>query len=367
MSQQLRYPLEAIATPLNETLLGTSPSIQEVVKLVQRLAPTALTVLISGESGTGKDVVSRMLHRLSPRGNGPFIKVNCPAIPESMMESELFGHEKGAFTGARTSKPGRLELAHHGTLFLDEIGEIPYPLQGKLLQVLDGEPVMRIGGVDPIQCEVRLIAATNKDLEAAVRQRRLREDIFFRLSEVHVHLPPLRDRREDVALLAEHFNYNYAQKSGKPYEPIPESYLARMTELPWKGNVRELSACVRKYAATGNEQLLFGEENGKRPERPVIETMPTRLVSPVPRKPVSPASGQDGSASRGERIRIKPLKETVKQVVEETERALILEALKHTFWNRRKAAKLLKVSYSSLLRRIEMYNIGKMDGEIDET
>jgi len=357
MTESGPFPINLVSTPVHESLLGTSQAIAEVNELVRRLADSNLTVLITGESGTGKDIASRLLHRLSPRYGKPFIKVNCPAIPESILESELFGYERGAFTGARTSKPGRLELAHAGTIFLDEIAETSYTVQGKLLQLLDGEPIMRIGGVMPIQCDVRVITATNVSLEEAVQRRKMREDIYFRLSEVRVHIPPLRDRAQDIPLLAEHFNYNYRQKLGKPYEPLPTGMLEQMKELPWRGNVRELAACVKKYVATGNPDTLLGEES-EPPAPSIVEYVPSALVNPVP----VPGDGVETEEPPEPEERTFPsLKKAVKKSVEETERGLIEEALRYTLWNRRKAAKLLDISYSSLLRRIDAYRIGKSE------
>lgn len=341
--------MEGVRAPLHEELLGRSARIREVNTLIRRLAASELTVLITGESGTGKDIAARLLHKLSPRYGKPFIKVNCPAIPESILESELFGYERGAFTGARSSKPGRFELANHGTIFLDEIAETSLSVQGKLLQVLDGEPFMRIGGTTPIQTSVRIIGATNIPLEEMVKSGRMREDIYFRLSEVIIHMPALRERPEDIPLLAEHFNYNFSGKLGKTYKPIPPELVEELQRLPWRGNVRELGARVKKYVATGNARMLLEEE-----ERPEVEM------------PATPAAAPPVEAPRKDAPRKKfiSLKEATRRAVEATERALIEDALRHTLWNRRKAAKLLEISYSSLLRRIEAYNIGKSDGEL---
>ena len=368
MSLQGRATLAEISKPLHEELLGVSPAIVEARAMIQRLALTGMTVLVTGESGTGKDIAARALHRLSSRAERPFIKVNCPAIPEGILESELFGYERGAFTGARTSKPGRLELAHTGTIFLDEIAETSLAVQGKLLQLLDGEPVMRVGGVTPIQCDVRVVAATNQPLDVALKQGRIREQVYYRLSEVQVHLPPLRQRPEDIPVLAEHFNYHFTQKAGREYTPLPEESLAQMLEQPWRGNVRELGACVKKYITTGDPGTLLGERTEEggihRPPR----LAPTALVSPTPvadsvvipaEAPVSPTMlvakpVVDTSAP------LMSLKEAVRQAVESTERSLIEEALRRTLWNRRKAARMLKISYSSLLRRIDAYGLDNM-------
>lgn len=362
---------DIIRSPLHESLLGISPTTQEIISLIHRLAKSDLTVLIAGESGTGKDISARTLHKLSPRYGKPFIKVNCPAIPESILESELFGYERGAFTGARTSKPGRFELANNGTIFLDEIAETSYTVQSKLLQVLDGEPFMRIGGTTPVRTDVRIIAATNVNLEDAVRQGRMREDIFYRLSEVIVRMPPLRDRIEDIPLLAEHFNYNFAKKLGKTHEAIPPEYLSDMQRLPWEGNVRELAARVKKYVATGNPDLLLEDDrpalmHGNRPPlsrvvRPADSNGHAEETDEGLPDPIMVVAA--ASAAPGGKRRFVSLKEATRQAVEATERALIEEALKHTLWNRRKAAKLLDISYSSLLRRIDAYNIGKTEGQ----
>ncbi|MBN2309293.1 MAG: sigma-54-dependent Fis family transcriptional regulator [Candidatus Hydrogenedentes bacterium] len=341
---------EEIRSPIHENLLGVSSAMHEVNEMVQRVAKSDITVLITGESGTGKDIVAKMLHRLSPRQGKPFVKVNCPAVPESIFESELFGYERGAFTGARTSKPGRFELAHRGTIFLDEIAETPYRIQGKLLQVFDGEPFMRIGGSTPIRTDVRAVAATNMDLDAAVQDRRMREDIYFRLSEVIIHMPPLRDRCEDVGLLAEHFNYNYSERFGKDYRPLARDVIARLEEEPWPGNVRELGARVKKYVATGKLDALF--EKQTEPSRPAQEAGRTAAAEPEP----APAEDTPGKA-------FMPLKEAARQAAEAAERALIEEALRYTLWNRRKAAQLLDISYSSLLRRIDTYGLGKTKPE----
>jgi two-component system, NtrC family, response regulator AtoC len=341
-----------IRSPLHETLLGTSPAIQQVRELIERLAPSDLIVLIVGESGTGKDIAARALHRKSSRAGKPFIKVNCPAIPEGILESELFGYERGAFTGARTSKPGRFELAHMGVLFLDEVAETSPAIQGKLLQALDGEPIMRVGGVQPYEADVRIIAATNMSLEDAVRDGRMREDIYFRLSEVVIHMPPLRERPEDIAPIAEHFNYNFCERFGKDYRPLASEVLAKMEGLEWRGNVRELGARLKKYVATGNPDLLATEYDDPAPQvaEPVREEPPPEPVA-VPADP----EPEHQTAPK----RFVPLKEAARRAVEQTEKALILEALQHTLWNRRKAARLLDISYSSLLRRIAAYNIGE--------
>ena len=351
--------LEEVKTPLHEYLLGESDAIREPRETITRLAQSKLTVLLTGESGTGKDIAARMLHNLSPRLGKPFIKVNCPAIPESILESELFGYERGAFTGARNSKPGRFELANKGTIFLDEITETPYTVQAKLLQMLDGEPFIRIGGVAPIHTDVRIVAATNVELQDAVRDGRIREDVYYRLSEVHVRLPALREHPEDLPLLAEHFNYHFCQKQGREYQPLDPAVVSEMQSQPWPGSVRELAARVRKYVATANPEALV--TNGGPDVLDGVPSAPTGRVFTVDPEPGRRNAPAKDEKSRDEEFtkEFLPLKEAVRKAVEATEKALIEEALRHTLWNRRKAAKLLKISYSSLLRRIDAYKIGK--------
>lgn len=326
-----------IHQPLHEQLLGDSPAMREANALIDRLAPSELTVLISGETGTGKDIAARRLHKLSPRHGRPFVKVNCPSLPETIIESELFGHERGAFTGARTNKPGRLELANSGTIFLDEITEIPTSTQSKLMQVLDGDPIMRVGGTRPIPIDVRVIAATNVPLDVAEQSGRLRRDIGFRLSEVVVYLPALRQRPEDIPLLLAHFLHHLCREHHKRVPEIPPGIIEELQQQQWRGNVREFAARVKKFVATEKLLTLVDGDSDTSDPRP------------------SPSNDSDDSGHR----EFMPLKEAARKAAENAERALIEEALQYTLWNRRKAAKLLQISYSSLLRRIEAYNIGK--------
>lgn len=337
---------EDIFRPLHEHLIGESPFITELSGLIENLAKSDLTVLITGETGTGKDVVARLLHRRSLRSKHPFVKVNCPALPNELLESELFGYEKGAFTGARTPKPGRFELADKGTIFLDEIAEMSDSVQIKLSQVLDGESFMRIGGQKLVHADTRILAATNVPISTAVNDGRLRKDISFRLSEYVIHMSPLRERREDIPLLAEHFNYNFSKHLEKEYVPLAEHLVSAVQERPWPGNVRELSSRVREYVAKGDEAVLLENRTpGRRQEK-------AQAAGSAPGRHEAAMSGN------GER-KFESLKEATRRSVEATERSLIENALKYTLWNRRKAAKLLSISYSSLLRRIDAYSIGR--------
>ena len=330
---------EEIRRPLHQELLGNSDHIKEVKALLAQVARSTLSVLITGETGTGKDLVARMIHALSPRKDNPFVKVNCPAIPEELFESELFGHERGAFTGATNATPGRLERAHGGTLFLDEFAEVSPATQSKFLTILDGESFMRIGGSEPLQMDVRIVAATNIPISEGLERGLLSEAAVYKLSEIQVHLKPLRERAEDIPLIAEHFNYNFASQFGKTYEPLPAEVLEQMLVHQWPGNVRELAACVREYLISGYIDLMA--------ERTKTPITPKQDQAVEVARPFVPVTGS-----------IRPLKEAIREAVEATEQSLITEALEYTRWNRRKAADLLKMSYSSLLRRIDYYRIG---------
>lgn len=330
---------QVIEAPLHDRILGEDPRIVELRNHIEQIAPTRLAVLITGETGTGKDIVAMLLHRLSEHSERPFVKVNCPSIPESLFESELLGYERGAFTGATGSHPGRFELARDGTLFLDEISEISPYMQTKLLQILDGEPYLRVGGTKPMQAHARVVAATNVPLEIAIENGRLRKDVAFRLGEAIIHIPPLRERRGDIPLLAEHFNYNMCKVLKKPYTEFSADITEQLQRMDWPGNVRELAGRVREYVTTGLVEKLVASES--------IEVPPGHQSQRT--------TGRESTAEK----QFPSLKEAAKQAVESAERALIEEVLRYTLWNRRKAAKLLKTSYSSLLRRIESYNIGK--------
>jgi two-component system response regulator AtoC len=330
-----------VTAPLHERLVGRSRYVRELDEHITQLAQTNMTVLISGESGTGKDIVARLLHQRSSRSGRPFVKVNCPAIPAELVESELFGYEKGAFTGAHTAKPGRFELAEKGTIFLDEVTEISEASQVKLITALEGEPYMRIGGVHPIRPDVRIVTATNVPIEEALASGRIRRDVYSRLSEFVIHMIPLRKRADDIPVLAEHFNYNYSKKIDKPYEAISDHVLAQMQDLEWRGNVRALAARVKEFVSSGDESVLLDDSSPARPGH------------------VNGSPPDSASRKGPHEKKFTSLKEATRIAVELTERALIEEALRYTLWNRRKAAKLLEISYSSLLRRIDAYGIGK--------
>ena len=233
-------------------MVGEGPAFQAVVKGIQTVAPTGATVLITGETGTGKELVARAIHELSGRSKGSFVKVNCAAIPASLLESELFGHEKGSFTGAVAQKIGRFELAHQGTLFLDEIGEMPLELQPKLLRAIQDQEFERVGGNRTIRTDARLVAATNRDLKAMVEEGKFRADLYYRLHVFPLHVPPLRERREDIPLLTRYFVQKHAQRMGRNIDTIPTSVLDALTNYDWPGNIRELQNVLERSVILTN-------------------------------------------------------------------------------------------------------------------
>jgi DNA-binding NtrC family response regulator len=335
--QQLRSQLEAKSE--YENFVGDSPKILEIKSMIEQVADSELTVLIRGESGTGKEVVARAIHRLSGRRDGPFIKVNCAALPKELLEAELFGHEKGAFTGAVKKKPGRFELASRGTIFLDEIGEMSPDLQAKLLQVLEHREFMRVGGIETIQVDVRILCATHRDLNAALAENRLREDLFYRLNEITLILPPLRERREDIPLLVEYLLRKYAEQYNREYHPFSRKHMEMLQHYDWPGNIRELENLVKQIIVRDDESIIARAVDQS---EPALETVPRKATA----DPGLPPLEDDIS-----------LKEVTQRVVEKTEKALIKSALNRTNWNRKKAAELLKISYRSLLYKIKEYQL----------
>jgi len=328
-------------------LVGTSPAMKTIYDMVARVADSPSTVLISGESGTGKELVAKALHRGSARRDKPLIKVNCAAIPKDLVESELFGYEKGAFTGAVGAKPGRFELADGGTLFLDEIGEIPVEFQVKLLRALQESEFERVGGIKTLKVDVRLIAATNRDLKALIADGRFREDLYYRLAVVPIELPPLRDRREDIPLLVQHFIEKYDRRLGKKVEGIEEEALQLLAAYAWPGNIRELENLMER-------SVLFADG-------PLIE------ASALP-----DALRERGGPSAGPIAAVGPLgaiaapsgasmKEIVRQAQAELERELITRALDETSGNVTRAAKRLQISRKSL--QVKMKELGLRDAE----
>ena len=322
-------------------LVGQSQPMKAVYDVIAKVADSPSTVLISGESGTGKELVARALHRGSSRRDKPLIKVNCAAIPKDLVESELFGYEKGAFTGAVGSKPGRFELADGGTLFLDEIGEVPVEMQVKLLRALQESEFERVGGIKTIHVDVRLIAATNRELKALISEGRFREDLYYRLAVVPISLPPLRDRREDIPLLVEHFIEKYDARLGKKVERLEDEALQVLLAYHWPGNIRELENLMER-------SVLFADG-------PVIlaSSLPDSLRERGAGAPPIAALGPLGAMAAPSGA---SMKEIVRQAQAELERELIGRALEETGGNVTRAAKRLQISRKSL--QIKMKELG---------
>lgn len=321
-------------------IIGESAQLKDLFRLVRKVAASPTSLLLRGESGTGKELVATALHRLSDRASKPLIKVNCTAIPESLFESELFGHEKGSFTGALASKPGRFELADGGTFFLDEVGELPLPMQAKLLRVLQERSFERVGGLSPINVDVRLIAATNAPLEDMVAKGTFREDLLFRLNVVELQLPPLRDRPSDIPLLVEHFITKFNERLGRQVVGLVDGVLVLMERYPWPGNVRELENML--------ERAVLLSDN----ERLQLEDFPALALSP-----------RTGDGSGRERPDFSDveldgnLKELVRTHSLEVEQDLILRALAEDGWNVTRAARRLGISRKSLQVKMKEYGL----------
>ncbi len=311
-------------------MVGDSAALTQIRAAVERVAPTNARVLITGESGTGKELVARAVHDGSPRRGGPFVEVNCAAIPRELVESELFGHEKGAFTGASGAKAGRLELAHEGTLFLDEVGDMSLAAQATLLRTIETGRLQRVGGTRQIEVDVRIVAATNKQLEEEVREGRFREDLYYRLNVVRIHLPPLRERREDVPALAAYFLARSAADYGRPALTLADDAVQALRRHEWPGNIRELKNVVDRLA-------IFAESDT------IGERDVASAVQATHRDAPEPLVEDDGGELRGE--------------VRRREMAVIVEALGRCNWNVSEAARQLGIARASLHRKIKEYGL----------
>jgi two-component system, NtrC family, response regulator PilR len=258
-AENLRFKAEFRVQHGLQSIIGVSPPIVKVFDLIRSVAATNSTVLLQGESGTGKELVAKAIHALSPRRDAPFVSINCAALPEALLESELFGHMKGAFTDAHQTKKGLFETAHRGTLLLDEVGEMPLPMQAKLLRALQEKRVRRVGANEEVDVDVRVVAATNRSLEALVRERRFREDLFYRLNVIPVVVPPLRERRQDIPLLAAHFLERFSREMGKSISKISEEAMERLVHHSWPGNVRELENVIERAVALETSPVVLPE------------------------------------------------------------------------------------------------------------
>jgi transcriptional regulator with GAF, ATPase, and Fis domain len=318
--------------------LYASEKMQRVKEMVDQVADTDVTIFVRGESGVGKEVVARSIHQNSVRRDKPFVKVNCAALPQELLESELFGYEKGAFTGAYRQKPGKFELAHEGTIFLDEIGDIGLSLQAKLLQVLQDREFSRLGGKNDVKVDVRVLVATNRNIEEAILEGRFREDLYYRLNVVNITIPPLRERREEIPLFVEYFLNKYSEKYQKKPKPIGEALMKAFMAHNWTGNIRELQNIIQRYLVLGNEEEILGEMVGAGKN----EESARSLQEEAPVLPHQPS-----------------LKQVHREAARRAEAKVILKALEMTHFNRRKAAQLLNISYRSLLYKIRECGIKK--------
>src|ERR1700684_2726830 len=323
-------PVSSLIQPLGEmppeaVVFGGTEVMRELRQRLAKIAGANVPVLIQGESGTGKDIIARMIHAASPWKAGPYVKVNCPAIPGSLLESELFGYEKGAFTGAYGMKPGRVEMAHRGTLFLDEISELDMSLQSKLLQLLQDGQFCRIGAQEDKKVEVRVVCATNRKLEQEIENGTFRADLFYRINVVNLHLPPLRERASDIPELVIYFLDVHNRKYNCRAKPLSAELMAVLRKYHWPGNIRELENLIKRYVILGTEDVIASDLTPRETDF---------INSDIP---------LDGQI---------PLKKLTRQAVRELERKVILKTLQTHHWNRKQAARALSISYRALLYKI---------------
>jgi len=320
-------------------IIGEDAKLRQVIQQLHRAAATDTTVLLEGESGTGKELFARAVHAVSPRADGPFVAINCAAIPETLLETELFGHEKGAFTGAAARKPGRFELAHRGTLFLDEIGDLPLPLQAKILRAIEEKRFERVGGTQSLHVDVRVVAATNRNLKARVAERQFREDLYFRLSVFPIQIPPLRERTDDVMILARHFIDRFCRDLNKKPLTLSPGTLEELRAYAWPGNVRELQNCIERAVI-----LCDGD---------AIQSRHLNLSFRQPTQ-APPSSGP------WEQIDLSgTLADVLRRVTMEAERRKIEQAIKEAAGNKAKAADLLQINIKTLLQKLKDHGIGE--------
>ncbi len=316
--------------------VAASPAMRKIRSQAKLVANVDIPVLILGESGTGKEVAARLIHKHSPRAHRTFLKVNCAAVPADLLESELFGYEPGAFTGATHAKPGKFEICNKGTILLDEIGEMPPQLQAKLLHVLQDGTFSRLGSRTMMKADVRVLAATNINIEEAIASRKLREDLYYRLNGFSIHMPPLRERKEEIPILLKHFMSQVAERYARPSLPLTPKLVEACDRYNWPGNLRELSNFVKRYLILGDEELAIADLIPSREERS--------------------RAGAGGDAT----VEGSGLKGLVRSLKDEAEMEAIARALEQTNWNRKKAAALLQISYKALLYKIRQYDLQRV-------
>ncbi len=323
--------------------IAANAKMVRIKDLIHQIANTDVTVFIQGESGVGKEIVAREIHRGSGRRDKPFVKVNCAALPSELLESELFGYERGAFTGAFRLKQGKFELANYGTLFLDEIGDMAPVLQAKLLHVLQDNEYSRLGGKKNVVVDVRILAATNQNLELAMQEGRFREDLYYRLNVVNVSIPPLRERREEIPMLCEHFVRKHNRKYNTAMLSVPSNVLEQMRSYDWPGNIRELENVIKRLVILGNDQQIIEELAQKIESRRKADKISLEAS-------LAEGVGSDDSSSVS-------LKHMSRNLTSTAEKEVILRALQQTQWNRKQAAAMLNVSYKTLLNKIRKLDI----------
>jgi two-component system response regulator AtoC len=370
LSQQVATLRKELELENDDLLYGRSEQMADVHELINRVADTDVTVLIRGQSGTGKELVARALAASSLRCDKPFVKVNCAALPSELLESELFGFERGAFSGAMQQKPGKFEFANHGTLFLDEVGDTTLAVQTKLLQVLQDGEFSRLGGKRDLRVDVRVIAATNRDLERAVADGTFREDLYVRLNAATITLPSLRERRQDIPALTEHFLKKYSVRYNKRYTAISPSTLQLLMEYDWPGNVRELENAAKRAVVLGGDATIKKEiahaiataraapaASSRQATATLNATGSTMSIPPAPAPPAtaSAVSAADGSAEPAHYS----LKDISRSAARLAERELILRMLQQTRWNRKETAEMLGISYKALLYKIKENGLDK--------
>jgi len=334
---QQNYPGEVEELYDDVFFVAASPAMRKIRSQAALVANVDIPVLMLGESGTGKEVVARLVHKLSPRAHRMFLKVNCAAVPADLLESELFGYEAGAFTGATHPKPGKFELCNKGTILLDEIGEMPPLLQAKLLHVLQDQQFSRLGSRSVIKVDVRILAATNINIPEALATKHLREDLYYRLNAFTLQLPPLRERKEEIPILLKHFMSRMSEQYARPSLPLSQALLQACQEYSWPGNLRELNNFVKRYLVLGDEKLA------------VQELQPKSDGNGPHRDSSSSPQGETGGG----------LKSLARSAKDEAEAEAIKQALNQTNWNRKQAAALLKISYKALLYKIRQYGIAQ--------
>src|SRR6202140_2951513 len=324
---------------LPETLVfGQSEAMRAVRQKVEKVAGASVPVLIRGENGTGKEVIARLIHTRSPWGSGPFVKVNCPAIPGTLVESELFGYQQGAFTGAHGTKPGRVEMAKHGTLFLDEIAELESGLQAKLLQLLQDGQFCPVGGQEDKQIDARVICATNRNLEEEIRKGSFRQDLFYRINVVSIHMPTLRERSADIPLICDSLRLMYSERIDRAARPFSTRKLEMLQRYHWPGNIRELENLIKRYVILGSEDVI------------TLEVTESKAVFP------------DSQAVAGS---VLSLKKVTREAMRELEGKIIVKALQAHNWNRRRTASALEISYRALLYKLKEAGLPTRRGRKD--